>query len=113
MKACVLDDGRVSKLSKEVAPASAIGESMGLYLLYKNFSDELLKAIESLIRSNRFKENRSAAINAILSNGIPLYSIDVTEYPAVEIDFPEDLEYANEVVLPKIIDDILATYINE
>lgn len=109
MKACVLDDGRVSNLSKEVAPANAIGESMGLYLFYKDFSDELLKAMEYLIYSGRLKENRSVAINTALSKGIPLYSVDVTEYPAVEIDFPEDLEYANKIVLPKIIDDILAT----
>ena len=42
-----------------------------------------------------------SALNGIASTE-PLTAVDITDLPCVEIDFPEDLKHAQEVVLPRI-----------
>ena len=95
----------VLQLSKAMSPALAAGEFMGVSLFQEDFCRELVSALEELIKDGKINIDREAAIEKVIAGGKPLYALDISEYPAIEIDFPEDLKRAEREILPKIISE--------
>ncbi|MDO8523026.1 MAG: phosphocholine cytidylyltransferase family protein [bacterium] len=108
MKASVDKNGMVTKLSKELVPSETAGEFLSITFFRKPFLKHLVCAMRKTINSTGKKTYATVAIEKVISDGKgKLACLDITSYPAMEIDFPSDLKIATEQVLPKIAQELL------
>jgi choline kinase len=93
---------QVVRISKEVPPARAAGEFIGIAKFDRQLAEALTTSLDYVVNGT---EDRMAyfekGLELILQSHY-VGAVDVSDLPMVEIDFPEDLEYAREVVLPRI-----------
>ncbi|HBZ20842.1 MAG TPA: nucleotidyl transferase [Bacteroidales bacterium] len=91
-------NGRILEISKEVNPAEAAGESVGIELFGKDLLSELFRVIDRKVNIdknvNQFYE---AAFQELIDNNHDIYAVDVTEYFCTEIDTEEDLRNAGDL----------------
>ena len=81
---------RIIEISKDIPIQIAKGQALGIYKIRD--IDVLKEQLEVIEESNFFNE----AINRM--TGIaPVYAVDITQFPSIEIDFPEDLKEANRL----------------
>lgn len=95
-------NNRVMGLSKEVSPDIASGEFIGIAKFDTKFTHELYKSLDLIVNLNN---DKMAYFEKGVEFLLPEYNVgavDVSDLPSVEIDFPEDLEYARNVVLPQL-----------
>lgn len=95
----------VTMIGKTISSEGAMGEGIGIYLFSNVFSRCLLSVITKAIFSANARGDRGSMIGQVITGGLPLSYIDVTSYPAIEIDFPDDLKKAEEEILPQIISE--------
>jgi choline kinase len=100
----VLDEaGRVLEIGKKLDPARCAGEFIGIAKFEAAMNEAFIASLErhniELGNVNLFFE---AALHDIVEEH-PLHEVDVSDLPAIEIDFPDDLEQAREKVAPLII----------
>ncbi len=98
----VLIGDRVVQVSKEVPREIASGEFIGI----ARFDGQL---VEALFRSLDLIVNASFDRMAYFEKGLELTLgsnyvgvVNISDLPAVEIDFPADLRYARDVILPQL-----------
>lgn len=93
--------GLITTIGKEVNPAEAIGESIGIERFGSAFVDQLFRVLDRMIsvekRVNIFYE---AAFQEAIDSGAELVPVDVGRYRCMEIDTAEDLVRAAHEVLP-------------
>ena len=99
----VLDDaGRVLRIGKKLDPADCAGEFIGIGKFERAMNGDFVEALrrhnEELGNTNLFFE---AAVDDLLADHA-LLEVDTSDLPAIEIDFPEDLEAARADVAPKL-----------
>lgn len=91
--------GRVMEISKEVDPAQAAGESIGIELFRRKSLYELFRIIEKKVvgekKVNQFYETAFEELS-------DLYTVDTTEFFCMEIDTAEDFSAAEGLVLNHI-----------
>ncbi|NQT34139.1 phosphocholine cytidylyltransferase family protein [bacterium] len=94
---------RAVEISKEIPAEMAAGEFIGV----ARFNASLVQALH---RSLEWLMNVKHDYMAYFEKGLEMVLdkqfvavVDVSDLPTVEIDFPEDLRYAREVVLPEIM----------
>ncbi len=103
MKVLVSDDNRILSISKEIDPAQAAGESMGMAKFDRRFTGELLNIIERRIfNDGRVNEFYEAAFQEAIELGHNLYAIDIKDFRCVEIDTIEDMEYVREEIIGEL-----------
>lgn len=84
-------DGFISELSKSVV--GGLGEAIGINYVSAHDKAALIKHLKSVDDNDYFERGIELAIEA---GDIRVIPIDVSAFFAVEIDFVEDLEEANE-----------------
>ena len=93
-------DGCVLEIGKNVNPADAAGESIGIEIFGKKTIPELFGIIDQMVVSekkvNLFYE---AAFQVLADQKKDLFVVDTTEYLCMEIDTREDLLIADELIL--------------
>lgn len=94
----VLDgDARIERLGKMLDPAECDGEFLGIARFAAKGLPPFWKALE---RHNEELGNRhlifEVALDEVL-DAVPSYAVDVSDLPAVEIDFPADWEVAKRL----------------
>jgi choline kinase len=93
--------GFIASIGKEINPAEAVGESIGIERFVGEFVERLFRILEKMItveqQVNIFYE---AAFQEAIDSGAELLPIDVGEYRCMEIDTAEDLERSAREVLP-------------
>ncbi len=95
IKVKVDSTGRVIAISKEVDPAQAAGESIGIELFGKETVSDLFRIIErKVIGEKKVNQFYEAAFQELSD----LYAVDTTEFFCMEIDTPEDLVAAGDLV---------------
>lgn len=86
---------RVLEISKEVNPAEAAGESVGIEIFGKNTLPILFSILDRKVSAeknvNQFYE---AAFQELVRDGHDLYAVDCSEYFCIEIDTEPDLKDA-------------------
>jgi len=103
MKIACSSDSRVLRLSKKINPKHATGEFMGISFFTHNFLKVLSRQLEEAIKYGGVRLDREVAIEKVFADDChPLYAVDISRFPAIEIDFPEDLSLAERFILPKI-----------
>ncbi|MGO4383534.1 NTP transferase domain-containing protein [Specibacter sp. RAF43] len=92
VKYTVDDHGFVDLLSKKVPHDAALGEAVGINYVSKKDKKSLIKRLEEVDEQDYFE---GAIELTIKEDGIKWLPIDISQFYAVEIDFPEDLVRAN------------------
>ena len=104
VKVCVRDGVPVDFGKKITGPCSIIGEWPGFMRISPTVAEKIAKRAEEYIARPPVTETYEEAIRDVLTtepSGTFDY-MDVTGIPWIEIDFPEDLTRAKEVILPRI-----------
>jgi choline kinase len=90
-------EGYVRRIGKEIPPAMAAGESIGIELFGADESRILFREVEELVvakgRSDVFYE---AAFQRGIDRGMALRAVDIGDLPCMEIDTAEDLVRAEK-----------------
>lgn len=100
IKVEVDSNDRVLAISKEVEPALAAGESIGIEVFGKEKLYDLFRIIERKVIDEKKVNIFYEAAFQELSD---LYAVDTTEFFCMEIDTAEDLASAEELVLNHFI----------
>ncbi len=89
--------GKILEISKDVNPAEAAGESVGIEIFSRDTVPELFSTLDRIInvekKVNQFYE---FAFQELVNNGREIHIIDISEYFCMEIDTIEDLKIADE-----------------
>ena len=82
------------------------GESAGFFRLSEGTANALVETAGRMIDEGGSERPVEDAIAAVLRAANPPFGFeDVTGLPWIEIDFPEDVERAEQVILPRLVDD--------
>lgn len=81
--------------------ADSVGESIGFFKLAPAVVSALIAETESRSNPERNRESYDEVLRALVQAG-RLGHEDVTGVPWTEIDFPEDIAYAEQTVLPQL-----------
>jgi len=93
--------GRVFAISKEMDPAEADGENLGIVKFGPTTAPDLVTIMDRLVSRGDTREWAPRAFHEYAQRR-PLRVVGTAGYPWIEIDFPEDYRRAVEDVLPEI-----------
>lgn len=96
------EDQRVIHIGKKIDLDKSIGEFVGIGRFSASLTEDFIASLKSVIDDGDQMSFFEKAVNLILDKH-EIYYEDITEIPVIEIDFPEDLEKAKNVILPKIL----------
>jgi L-glutamine-phosphate cytidylyltransferase len=96
--------GQVAEISKDMNPAEADGENVGIVKFGPTGAQLLLEQMDPLIQNGAL---RSWAPRAFLefAKRRPLHVVGTRGFPWTEIDFPQDYRRAQEEIFPQIMSD--------
>lgn len=94
-------DRKVIDLGKDLPPASARGESLGLLKFEADGARAMLDVAAHQIQEGHEKAWVIEATRAVCKM-VPLYGVNIAGLPWTEVDFPHDLEEARSKVWPAI-----------
>lgn len=98
-----LADGKLQRIGKEVCLEKSVGEFIGVAKFSGEFLEDFKKSLEQCSKENPEYYFEEAIDRAIVQNGNFGISIEnISDYPVIEIDFPEDLEKAKKEVVKRI-----------
>ncbi len=91
--------GNVRQIGKTIPSAESLGESIGIQVFSSSTARRLFDILEQRVRSGTGRrEFYEASFQALIDEGFELKAIDVSRFPSVEIDTPEDLLAAQAMV---------------
>jgi L-glutamine-phosphate cytidylyltransferase len=93
--------GRVVEISKEMDPAEADGENLGVVKFGPSGARVLIELMDRLVAEGRLRDWAPRAFQEFARRR-PLHVVGTRGLPWIEIDFPEDYRRAVEHVLPAI-----------
>jgi choline kinase len=96
-----VSDGLVVDIRKDLDPAQADGENVGIVKFGARGAHRLVKEMDDLISGGFEREWAPRAFREFASR-FPLHAISTGDYPWIEIDFPEDYRKAQEEIFPRI-----------
>ena len=94
-------DRKVIDLGKDLPPASARGESLGLLKFEADGAKAMFEVAAHLVTEGHERAWVIEATRAVCKM-VPLYGVNVAGLPWTEVDFPNDLEEARSKVWPAI-----------
>jgi choline kinase len=97
-----LDDGRVVDIRKDLAPAEADGENVGVVKFSAQGAKRLIDEMDSLISRGGCERDWAPRAFRAYALRYPLHAISTEDYPWIEIDFPADYQRAQKEILPRI-----------
>lgn len=101
VKVIVDSTGRVVRIGKQISSAESLGEFIGVAKFGAETTPDFLASLKAVVAEGRQMSFFEAAVDRILSQH-PMYAEDITGIPVVEIDFPEDLQRAREIIYRQI-----------
>ena len=96
-----VSDGVVVDISKDMDPAEADGENLGIVKFSASGARKLVEEMDAVISRGQLKDWAPRAFREFAKR-YPLHAISTAGYPWIEIDFPEDYRRAKEEVFPQI-----------
>jgi choline kinase len=99
IKVIVDSTNKILHIGKELDPLESYGESIGIEKFSPVFFKSLGKVLQrKIVKENNVNEFYEKSFQELNDSGNAMYAIDVSEYKSMEIDFPADLERAQEEV---------------
>jgi choline kinase len=91
-------DGNIKFIGKRPALNNAPRESIGIELFSAEAAARLFAVLKRRVRDGKGRsEFYEAAFQEMIDDGVILKAVDVSAFPAIEIDTPEDLESAKRL----------------
>jgi choline kinase len=88
-------DGNIDFIGKKPVLLSALAESIGIELFSAGAAATLFAVLERRVREGMgISEFYEASFQEMINEGVILKAVDVSAFPAIEIDTPEDFERA-------------------
>ena len=98
VKVSLADGSRVALVSKSLAPAEAIGESIGIELINASTSDILFAELRAMMDDPaNLQDYYEAAYERLIADGFVFHAVDITGLAWAEIDTRQDYDLANEL----------------
>jgi choline kinase len=97
--------GRVVEMSKQMDPAEADGENLGIVKFGPRGAAALVEILDRIVADGGLREWAPRAFSEF-ARVHPLHVIGTRGLPWTEIDFPEDYRHAVDEVLPEIEADM-------
>ena len=97
-----LQHGRVRGIAKSLPRELVHGENVGIIKFCAKGAFAMLAAAREITSDEAGRNMWAPAAVERIAAEMPVGAVDVADLPWVEIDFPEDLEHAQEVTLPSI-----------
>ena len=98
MKVSLGKDGRVIDLTKEMPVSEAVGESVGLEVFSGEFVTALVEVLVRRMKTDGYiNEYYEASFVELMQAGHKVMPVDLGDILCMEIDTPEDLDFAREV----------------
>lgn len=98
----IVTDGRIVEIGKKLPIEECAGEFIGIAKFARKDNVRFGAILEECIADESlWMEYFEYAVN-ILAKQTHLKMVDISDLPATEIDFPEDLAHAREHVLPRL-----------
>ncbi len=101
VKVIVDKNRKIVEIGKLLNPDQCSGEFVGIGKFVKKDLNLFKEALEKGISEKQENNYFEFAVNEMASKTF-LESVSIENTPCIEIDFPEDLENARKVILPKI-----------
>lgn len=99
IKVIIDSTNKIEHIGKHLNPAECYGESIGIERFSHGFFKKLGEVLErKIVQENNVNEFYEASFQELYDAGNAMYAVEVSEYTSMEIDFPEDLQRASEVV---------------
>jgi len=99
IKVIIDSTNKIEHIGKHLVPEASYGESIGIERFSHDFFVKLGEVLErKIVKENNVNEFYEASFQELYDKGNAMYSVDVSEYKCMEIDFPEDLDRAQEEV---------------
>lgn len=96
--------GRIRRIGKELPPAAALGEFVGVARFEAGAAAALEAGlVECVEGESRLNDYFETALDRLCDRW-PMHAVDVTDLPCCEIDFPADLEHARREVAPRLLE---------
>ncbi|CAH2029923.1 phosphocholine cytidylyltransferase family protein [Trichlorobacter ammonificans] len=93
---------RITAIGKEIPPAEAYGEFIGVARFAGAIGPLFGATLAGVVERDRLLKNYfETAVDRMLDKA-PFTALDISDLPCIEIDFPEDLERAETVILPSL-----------
>ena len=96
-----VSDGLVVDIRKDLGPAEADGENVGMVKFSRQGARRLIDEMDSLVARGCERDWAPRAFREFALHH-PLHAISTENFPWIEIDFPEDYRRAQEEILPQI-----------
>jgi L-glutamine-phosphate cytidylyltransferase len=96
-----VENGLVVDIRKDMDPAEADGENVGIVKFSSAGARRLVDEMDSLI-SRGFERDWAPRAFREFALQFPLHAISTEDLPWIEIDFPEDYRKAKEEIFPQI-----------
>lgn len=97
-----IEDGCVVDIRKDLAPAEADGENVGVVKFSPEGAKRLIDEMDSLISRGGCERDWAPRAFRAYALRYPLHAISTEDFPWIEIDFPADYQRAEEEILPRI-----------
>lgn len=98
----IVRDGRIVRIGKKLDPADCLGEFVGVAWFGSDLAPAFVSALEACVeKENAVTDYFERAVDRLCDDW-PLIPADVSHLPCIEIDFPEDLARARDVILPRL-----------
>lgn len=99
IKVIIDTDHKILHIGKELDPSKSFGESIGIEKFSPVFFKSLGEILErKIVKENNVNEFYEKSFQELYDGGNAMYAVDVSEYKSMEIDFPADLERAQEEI---------------
>lgn len=90
--------GMIRMIGKDVPLAETSGESIGIAAFSPATAKKLFEVLERRVRQGPGRtEFYEVAFQELIDHGVALSAVDVSAFPAVEIDTPDDLREAQRI----------------
>lgn len=98
IKVIVNDDNRVLKASKTIAPAHAMGESIGIEKICPDTAILLFAELKTMMAQDQnHQEYYEGAYERLMEKDVPFHALDITGLKWSEIDTKQDFDAAEKI----------------
>lgn len=95
-----LRQGRLIAMSKDLDPRRSRGENVGLLSFDAPTAQALFREVDTVLAEDGHGMWLAAGVQRV-AQYMPISAVDIADLPWVEIDYPEDLVHAQELVWPR------------
>lgn len=100
----ILKDDTILHIGKKLDQGKCYGEFIGIGKFDSKINDQFIARLDETVNEKMLVNEYFEYALDMLVKEEPFHYVDISDIPCIEIDFPEDLKHAEEVVYPEILE---------